>query len=251
MPTRRHLFFFLGDILKEKGCEIVKRLIVVFIILLVGCTAQQDESNVKQLEQTIAKQQTTIDQLQEKNEQLQKENEQLKSEAKQVISSSLLSVALDVVEALKNKDMNALASYVHSTAGVRFSSYGHVDIQNDLQFSASQLPSLWSSTQVYQWGVYDGSGDPIQFTFQDYFDRFVYDVDFANPHMIGNNVVVGTGNMINNIQQAYPNGSFVEFHFTGFDPQYSGMDWRSLRLVFEQENGQWKLVGIIHDEWTT
>ncbi|MCG6178633.1 hypothetical protein JEG43_11320, partial [Anoxybacillus sp. LAT_35] len=85
----------------------VKRLIVVFIILLVGCTAQQDESNVKQLEQTIAKQQTTIDQLQEKNEQLQKENEQLKSEAKQVISSSLLSVALDVVEALKNKDMNA------------------------------------------------------------------------------------------------------------------------------------------------
>lgn len=72
MLTRRHLFFFLGDILKEKGCEIVKRLIVVFIILLVGCTAQQDESNVKQLEQTIAKQQTTIDQLQEKNKQLQK-----------------------------------------------------------------------------------------------------------------------------------------------------------------------------------
>nr|WP_220127516.1 hypothetical protein [Anoxybacillus ayderensis] len=218
--------------------------------MLAGCANEQDTSNVKQLEQTIEKQQSAIEQLQEKNKQLQKENEQLKTEEKQ-ISSSLLSVALDVVTALKNKDMNTLASYVHSTAGVRFSPYGHVDVQNDLQFSASQLPSLWASMQVYQWGVYDGSGDPIQFTFQDYFDRFVYDVDFANPHMIGNNVVVGTGNMINNIQQAYPNGSFIEFHFTGFDPQYSGMDWRSLRLVFEQENGQWKLVGIIHDEWTT
>lgn len=228
----------------------MKRLIISFIILLAGCANEQDPSNVKQLEQTIEKQQSAIEQLQEKNKQLQKENEQLKTEEKQ-ISSSLLSVALDVVTALKNKDMNTLASYVHSTAGVRFSPYGHVDVQNDLQFSASQLPSLWASMQVYQWGVYDGSGDPIQFTFQDYFDRFVYDVDFANPHMIGNNVVVGTGNMINNIQQAYPNGSFIEFHFTGFDPQYSGMDWRSLRLVFEQENGQWKLVGIIHDEWTT
>ncbi|MBA2879310.1 seryl-tRNA synthetase [Anoxybacillus kamchatkensis] len=228
----------------------MKRLIISFIILLAGCANEQDTSNVKQLEQTIEKQQSAIEQLQEKNKQLQKENEQLKTEEKQ-ISSSLLSVALDVVTALKNKDMNTLASYVHSTAGVRFSPYGHVDVQNDLQFSASQLPSLWASMQVYQWGVYDGSGDPIQFTFQDYFDRFVYDVDFANPHMIGNNVVVGTGNMINNIQQAYPNGSFIEFHFTGFDPQYSGMDWRSLRLVFEQENGQWKLVGIIHDEWTT
>lgn len=228
----------------------VKRVVISFLLLLAGCANGQDPSNVKQLEQTIEKQQSAIEQLQEKNKQLQKENEQLKTEEKQ-ISSSLLSVALDVVTALKNKDMNTLASYVHSTAGVRFSPYGHVDVQNDLQFSASHLPSLWASTQVYQWGVYDGSGDPIQFTFQDYFDRFVYDVDFANPHMIGNNVVVGTGNMINNIQQAYPNGSFIEFHFTGFDPQYSGMDWRSLRLVFEQESGQWKLVGIIHDEWTT
>nr|WP_255573408.1 bZIP transcription factor [Anoxybacillus sp. ST4] len=218
--------------------------------MLAGCTNQQDQSNMKQLEQTIEKQQLEIEQLQEKNKQLQKENEQLKTEEKQVLSSSLLSVALDAVTALKNKDMNALASYVHSN-GVRFSPYGHVDVQNDLQFSASQLPSLLSSTQVYQWGVYDGSGDPIQLTFQDYFDRFVYDVDFANPHMIGNNVVVGTGNMINNIQQVYSNSSFIEFHFTGFDPQYNGMDWRSLRLVFEQENGQWKLVGIIHDEWTT
>ena len=177
--------------------------------------------------------------------------EQVKSEAKQVNASSLLPVALDVVNALKHKDMNAIPSYIHSTAGVRFSPYGHIDVQHDLQFSTSQLPSLWSSTEVYQWGVYDGSGDPTQLTFQDYFDRFVYDVDFANPHMIGNNVVVGAGNMINNIQQAYPNGPFVEFHFTGFDPQYSGMDWRSLRLVFEQENSEWKLVGIIHDEWTT
>lgn len=177
--------------------------------------------------------------------------EQVKSEAKQVNSSSLLPVALDVVNALKHKDMNAFSSYIHSTAGVRFSPYGHIDVQHDLQFSASQLPSLWSSTEVYQWGVHDGSGDPIQLTFQDYFDRFVYDVDFANPHMIGNNVVVGAGNMINNIQQAYPNGPFVEFHFTGFDPQYSSMDWRSLRLVFEEENSEWKLVGIIHDEWTT
>ncbi|EMT44909.1 hypothetical protein [Anoxybacillus flavithermus] len=221
--------------------------ICAMVVLFAGCANQTDE--LKQWKQTVEKQQTTIEQLQEKNKQLQQENEQLKQDQKQA-NPSLLSVALDVVAALKNKDMNALASYVHSN-GLRFSPYGHVDVQNDLQFSASQLSSLLSSTQVYQWGVYDGSGDPIQLTFQDYFDRFVYDVDFANPHMIGNNVVVGTGNMINNIQQVYSNSSFIEFHFTGFDPQYNGMDWRSLRLVFEQENGQWKLVGIIHDEWTT
>jgi hypothetical protein len=42
----------------------------------------------------------------------------------------------------------------------------------------------------------------------------------------------------------------VEYYFPGFDPQYGGMDWRSLRLVFSDHGGTWYLAGIIHDEWT-
>ena len=42
----------------------------------------------------------------------------------------------------------------------------------------------------------------------------------------------------------------VEYHFPGFDPQYGGLDWASLRLVFQEFEGRWVLVGIIHDEWT-
>jgi len=49
---------------------------------------------------------------------------------------------------------------------------------------------------------------------------------------------------------AYPTASFVEFHFTGFDPQYGGIDWSSLRLVFENVGGNWLLIGIVHDGWT-
>lgn len=29
-----------------------------------------------------------------------------------------------------------------------------------------------------------------------------------------------------------------------------GMDWGSLRFVFEQKQGEWKLSGIISDQWT-
>jgi len=29
----------------------------------------------------------------------------------------------------------------------------------------------------------------------------------------------------------------VEYHFPGIDPQYGGLDWRSLRLVFQQSGG--------------
>jgi hypothetical protein len=42
----------------------------------------------------------------------------------------------------------------------------------------------------------------------------------------------------------------MEYHFSGFEAQYEGMDWESLRLVFIQEDSTWYLVGIVHDEWT-
>lgn len=68
--------------------------------------------------------------------------------------------------------------------------------------------------------------------------------------MIGINNIIGKGNTTNNISEAYPQGQFVEFHFTGFNPEYAGIDWSSLRLVFEELDGTLYLVGIIHSQWT-
>jgi len=42
----------------------------------------------------------------------------------------------------------------------------------------------------------------------------------------------------------------VEYHFPGFDKKYEGMDWASLRLVLIEAKDGWKLVGIVHDQWT-
>jgi hypothetical protein len=63
-------------------------------------------------------------------------------------------------------------------------------------------------------------------TFNDYFARFVYDQDYAAADEV------------------------IEFHFTGFDPQFEGMDWKSLRIVLVKKEDQWFVAGIIHDEWT-
>ncbi|MEO1438495.1 MAG: hypothetical protein AAFV80_23350, partial [Bacteroidota bacterium] len=59
------------------------------------------------------------------------------------------------------------------------------------------------------------------------------------------------GNLRNNIPKVYPEAQFVEFFVSGKNGAYSGFDWRVLRLVFEEEGGEWKLVGIVHSEWTS
>lgn len=176
---------------------------------------------------------------------------QIESEpAPSALSSNVLISALDVAQALKDKDMSILSTYVHPTLGVRFTPYGYVDIVNNLNFSASALTNLINDPTLYTWGAYDGSGDPINLNFNDYFDEFVYDEDYVSPEIVGINTVIGVGNSINNISTEYSGSTFVELHFNGFDPQYGGADWTSLILVFDNVGGDWKLVGIVHNQWT-
>ncbi|MDO9534929.1 MAG: hypothetical protein Q7J85_06255 [Bacillota bacterium] len=233
--------------------------IVMLLVLIVGASFYGCAPNntpagpSSELEAELAEKEALISQLIAEKAGLESKVAELQRQidaASGTQSSSLLSSALTVVELLQNQDMGSLSAHVHPAQGVRFSPYGYINLQENLVFSAQDITTLLPGSQVYNWGAFDGSGDPIDFTFSDYYDRFIYDKDFADPHMIGNNIVIGTGNTLINLDQAYPNGSFVEFHFTGFDSQYLGMDWKSLRLVFEDVNGSWFLVGIVHDEWT-
>jgi hypothetical protein len=157
--------------------------------------------------------------------------------------------AVQIILTLRDHDMGALAALVHPVKGLRFSPYTFVSNEN-LLFSAAKVADLWSDPVVYHWGVTEGLGDPIDLTYQDYHDEFVYDADFDRPHVLGLDEFVGLSSMINNIHQFYPQAVTVEYHFEGFDPQYAGFDWLSLRLVLEEHDGAWVLVGIVHDEWT-
>ena len=42
----------------------------------------------------------------------------------------------------------------------------------------------------------------------------------------------------------------VDFSFPSADPVNDGMDWSSLKLVFQPAETRWYLVGVVHGEWT-
>jgi hypothetical protein len=174
----------------------------------------------------------------------------LQSDTEEYIKSIIEKRATDVLTAIKNYDMKKLAGAVHPDKGVRFSPYAHVDVDRNLVFTAEEVKKLAADSTPYLWGYYDGSGEPITLKFSDYRKKFIYDVDFINAEQVGYNKTLGLGNSVNNSFEVYKNSIIVEYHFSGFDPEYAGMDWRSLRLVFEKKNDIWYLVGIIHDQWT-
>ncbi|SCZ80024.1 S-layer homology domain-containing protein [Acidaminobacter hydrogenoformans] len=167
-----------------------------------------------------------------------------------VVPTMLQAKALTIAQILKDEDMTQLATHVHPVLGVRFSPYYYIDNTHKV-VSAAALPGLLADNTVYFWGIQDGSGFNIDETPQDYFDRYVNARDFTTPDQTVYNTVVSRGNMINNIPNYYTSGIFVELYLNGIDPQYGGMDWRSLYLVFELYNGDYYLVGIANGEWTT
>ncbi len=158
--------------------------------------------------------------------------------------------ANEIVQALMGEDYATLSTFTHPVAGVTFSPYAFA--QNDaVVLDGTEVAALGSDSTARLWGEYQAVGGPIQVTYAQYAADFVADAAFESAPYIGFDVIVGSGTTINNIGTAFPGASFVEYHYDGFDPQFAGFDWVSLRLVLQQHAGEWMLVGIVHDEWTT
>ncbi len=168
------------------------------------------------------------------------------AKAKRVISKR----SRQTIVALKHKDLQKLALLSHPDYGVRFTPYNYVMLESNLVFKREKLVGLSSDDTKYVWGEFDGSGYPINFTFAQYYRRFIYDIDFASaPTVTYNKAKSITIAEHDNAFLSYPGSIIVEYYRPG-TKRYDGMNWRSLRLVFQQKDGAWYLVGILHDEWT-
>lgn len=162
----------------------------------------------------------------------------------------LLGSACAVNRCLQQQDWTTLAAYVHPQRGVTFTPYSTVDPTGDLNFTADQIKNLAQDQTVYTWGFEDGRGDPIKMTISQYFQRYVYDRDYTQVPEIGVDRIMTGGNALENLSEEYPGCRFVDFSFPSADPVNDGLDWSSLKLVFQPEEEHWYLVGVVHGEWT-
>lgn len=164
---------------------------------------------------------------------------------------TLTTIATEILTTLKAKDYKAFAAYFHPTDSVLFSPYGFIDVKASKKLTRANFIKLIEERGSVNWGNYDGSGAPIRLTAQKYLETFVYNADYLHAEKTAYNQIIGKGNSLNNLADIYPKHLFIEYHFSGFDKKYEGMDWTSLRLVFRQYQSNYYLVAVIHDQWTT
>jgi len=139
-------------------------------------------------------------------------------------SNLLMQTSVEVLKAIKERDYTALGKFIHPASGIRFSPYGFIDSSIHRLFTTAKFLKAAKSQQRLFWGIQDGSGDSIKMTMNQYFGKFVYDVDFLNAEEKSVNRFLKSGNSLNNLQEIYPGAIFTEFYFSGFDAKYAGMD---------------------------
>lgn len=153
-----------------------------------------------------------------------------------------------VIQLLHDKNYGKLAAYIHPEKGVRFSMYAFVNPEGDKIFSKADYLKYLPTKTLFTWGEMDGSGDAYKATISNYLSKWVYSKDFTAAQ-VSLDEFQGSGNSLNNLKQIYPNADFTENFIKG-SQENPEMDWKCLRLVFEEFQGKYYLVGIINDQWT-
>ena len=215
---------------------------VIFLAGLISCNTNTDNNGIaEEVKVTTTDTVTTLDSLPEENV----EQTSISTD------SNLTLLSKEVLLVLKNKDYTAFAKYIHPEDGCLFSPYGYIDTVAARVISQANFVNLLNDGKKLNWGNYDGSGDAIELSLKQYFEKFVYNADFLYPEKFAINKMLGSGNSLNNLTKIFPNLNFTESYFPGFKKEYSGMDWTTLRLVFKKLGDKFYLRAVVHDQWTS
>ena len=185
--------------------------------------------------------------------------------------------AMEVIAALKARDMAAVAKWAHPFQGVRFPPSVFVNPETDQVWSAAELPAwfedrtprVWGSAESWRNYKQRGSSSPtyslIRLTPTEYFERYIFDRDYsqgATIRIIDNQVFPPVERGIlesygNNVAGLYPTATQVVFYFQR-TPEQAAQDDKSmrpdldvLRLVFvgdgQSARESVRLLAIVHD----
>jgi hypothetical protein len=167
---------------------------------------------------------------------------------KKVDTTLLMNTSEKILNSVKKRDYVTFSLFIHPQEYVRFSPYAYIDTVNNKVLSAFHFLQLAKQNKKINWSsAFEGA----EFlTVDEYFKKFVYDVDFINAKQKSINDYHSQGTDLNNIKEVYPGYDVVEFFFPGFEKKYEGLDFRALRLVYKTEKNKVFLVAIVHDKWT-
>lgn len=206
-------------------------LIIISLALLVSCNSNSNEkrndTNTTNQNDSIAVKNNT--------------NETSRQEIT-IEDTSFAYIVQTTIKKIANKNFTEI-----NAEEIIFSPYPYLS-EKSVKLNTEEISKLLNSDSVLFWGKYAGSGEDINLSFNDYYNKFVFDKKYDSiPPVLLN--VENRGTYQNNIKEFIPGSFIAEFYSEGTE-KYSNMDWTSLYLVFAKNKDKYTLKAIVHNSWT-
>ena len=166
----------------------------------------------------------------------------------EAVEFNLVESSEAIIMIMEDNQLLNLVEWIHPEKWIRFSPYTYIDMaEHNVLFSGDIISD---TNQNYIWGYTDGKWDAIEMSISDYISQRVVTQNFLEAEEVLLNQKIARGSNLNNLDEIYPSAESIEYYFSGFEPQYEGMDWKSLTIVFEEFEGVYYVVWIINWSWT-
>lgn len=162
-------------------------------------------------------------------------------EARSIISER----ALAVLQSIKDKNLNTLSSFVHPEKGARFSQF-IARYDSDLVLSSKEIVDIFNDKEVYFWGYNIFTDQPINENKSKMF-TWIVEQDYTLAKEITYNNPTDKHGYPEPYNKDYPGSIIVECFYEG---ENKDLDWKTRRIVFEEFQDQWFIVGFNNAFWT-
>lgn len=208
-----------------------KYLFLAFGMLILSCEDSTDESSKEMINQTDLAGDTLV--------------------TEETSPLTLEEASLAVLTSLANLSFEDLAAFESDKKDIIFSPYLTFNREEAACLSVASLVESHEKNATLYWGIQDGTGDALNMTVSAYFERYVNRGDYLSDEaeMLVNDIKV-MGNSINSIPEVFPDAEFVSFYLPHDEDDAAEMSWKTLVLVFESIDNEFKLKAVVNHEWT-
>lgn len=169
------------------------------------------------------------------------------------INLSLEERAVEICKLLKEVDSGGISiqkfeNLIDEENKILFSPYLYIDKSNSQTLTLSEWKKFYNTEDKLNWGEWDGVGGVLELTAKEYYSRFIMRGNYCQEGEVNVDTLIEKGNALNNISEVFPASRYVSFFIPPDDEDIAQMSWKTLILVFDEEN---ELVAIVNHEWTT
>lgn len=151
----------------------------------------------------------------------------------------------DLKTAVAEKDGSSLAQLIHPERGLRLH---HAWWNPEVLITREEARQIFTSSDSFDWGMQDGSGDPIVGSFSDKILPLLQEDLLAATETACDEILHGSTAGIVRLPDGYDAVHFYSLYRPGTE-EFAGMNWGAWVVGIEQWQGDYFISFLVHFQW--